>query len=146
VWGEAWKGFLERPVLGWGPENFTTVFDKFFNPNFYAPGQNNETWFDRAHSVYFDYLSETGILGLLAYLGMFAVFAYEFFSLKRRAKHEGSGHHNANILVRGLMLAMPVAYLVQGVAIFDVLPMYLCLFLFLAFSSYYFYETHGQNR
>ena len=51
VWGEAWKGFLERPVLGWGPENFTPVYDKFFNPNFYVPGQNNETWFDRAHSV-----------------------------------------------------------------------------------------------
>jgi O-antigen ligase len=146
VWGEAWKGFLERPILGWGPENFTAVFDKFFNPNFYAPGQNNETWFDRAHSVYFDYLSETGVLGLLAYLGMFGVFAYEFFSKKRRAKHEGSGHHNANILTRGLMLAMPVAYLVQGVAIFDVLPMYLSVFLFLAFSSYYFYENHGQNR
>jgi O-antigen ligase len=146
VWGEAWQGFLERPILGWGPENFTAVFDKFFNPNFYAPGQNNETWFDRAHSVYFDYLSETGILGLLAYLGMFAVFAYEFFSKKRRAQHEGSGHHNANVLLHGLILSLPVAYLVQGVAIFDVLPMYLNVFLFLAFASYYFYETHGQNR
>lgn len=145
VWGEAWQGFLERPILGWGPENFTAVYDKFFNPSFYVPGQNNETWFDRAHSVYFDYLSETGILGLLAYLGMFGVFAYEFFWKKRRVKHEGSPHHNATILTRGLVLAMPIAYLIQGVAIFDVLPMYVSIFLFLAFSSYYFYETHGQN-
>jgi O-antigen ligase len=65
VWGEAWQGFLERPVFGWGPENFTTVYDKHFNPNFFVPGQNTETWFDRAHSVFFDYLSETGIVGVI---------------------------------------------------------------------------------
>ena len=39
VWGEAWQGFLERPITGWGPENFTAVYDKFFNPKFYNPGQ-----------------------------------------------------------------------------------------------------------
>ncbi|HEY5220748.1 MAG TPA: O-antigen ligase family protein, partial [Candidatus Paceibacterota bacterium] len=130
VWGEAWQGFLEKPVLGWGPENFTPVFDKFFNPNFYVPGQNNETWFDRAHSVFFDYLTETGILGLLSYLAIFFVFYWEFFK---------NPHKNATSqLQRGLVVALPIAYLVQGVAIFDVFPMYICLFSFLAFAAYYF--------
>ncbi len=130
VWGEAWKGFLERPVFGWGPENFTPVFDKFFNPNFYVPGQNTETWFDRAHSVFFDYLSETGIVGLLAYLGMFAVFFWDF--TKNVHKRPSSDLHKA------LVAAIPVAYLVQGIAIFDVFPMYISLFAFLAFGAYYF--------
>jgi hypothetical protein len=130
VWGEAWQGFLERPVLGWGPENFTPVFDKFFNPNFYVPGQNSETWFDRAHSVYFDYLTETGLLGLLAYLSMFGVFYWEFF--------KGAHKHETSQLKKGLIVALPIAYLVQGIAIFDVFPMYIVLFLFLAFSTYYF--------
>ena len=130
VWGAAWQGFLQRPVLGWGPENFTPVFDKFFNPNFYAPGQNTETWFDRAHSVFFDYLSETGVLGLLSYLAIFAVFYWEFF--KKAHKHAVSH------LQKGLVLAIPIAYLVQGVAIFDVFPMYISLFTFLAFATYYF--------
>ncbi len=85
VWGEAWKGFLARPILGWGPENFTPVFDQYFNPNFYVPGQNTETWFDRSHSVFFDYLVETGILGLLSYLAVFAAFYWEFFKRQRRA-------------------------------------------------------------
>lgn len=141
VWGEAWQGFLERPVLGWGPENFTTVFDKFFNPKFYVPGQNTETWFDRAHSVYFDYLAETGLLGLLSYLLMFGIFAWEFF---KRHRHEDKS--STAVATRGFILALPVAYLVQGIAIFDVLPMYLNLFLFMAFATYFFYEKHGQNR
>lgn len=130
VWHEAWQGFIEKPILGWGPENFTPVFDKFFNPKFYVPGQNTETWFDRAHSVYLDYLTETGALGLLSYLGMFVAFYWSFF----RSAHKNA----ASQLQKGLVAAMPVAYLVQGVAIFDVMPMYLCLFSFLAFGAYYF--------
>jgi len=130
VWGEAWQGFLEKPVLGWGPENFTPVFDKFFNPNFYVPNQSTETWFDRAHSVFFDYLTETGALGLLSYLAIFVVFFWEFFrNAHKRAPSQ---------LQKGLVVAIPIAYLVQGVAIFDVFPMYICLFTFLAFSAYYF--------
>ncbi len=134
-----------------GPENFTAVFDKYFNPNFYVLGQNTETWFDRAHSVFFDYLAETGALGLLAYLGIFIVFFTEFF---RRRKHAITGtvkppqishgetlagrRSGAAVIERGLVLALPIAYLIQGVAIFDVLPMYLNLFLFLAFAAWYF--------
>lgn len=145
VWGEAWQGFLERPVFGWGQENFTAVYDKFFNPQFFTPGQNSETWFDRAHSVFFDYLVETGIIGFLSYLGIFFIFAREFF-VRRRARIAAAidNHKTAHVLENALMLAMPVAYLVQGVAIFDVLPMYIPLFLFLAFANYYFnrHESH----
>jgi O-antigen ligase len=137
VWGEAWKGFLDRPVFGWGQENFTAVFDKYFNPNFFVPGQNTETWFDRAHSVFFDYLVETGIIGLLSYLAVFVVFVWEFF--RRRKIDLAAGHRQGMYALRNaLIIATPVAYLVQGAAIFDVLPMYVCLFLFLGFANYYF--------
>lgn len=147
VWGEAWQGFLERPILGWGPENFTAVYDEHFNPNFFVPGQNTETWFDRAHSVFFDYLSETGIIGFLSYLGIFAVFFWEFFKTHRRKVR--------SIVLAGIVLAIPVAYLGQGIAIFDVFPMYLSLFLFLAFATYFLgaarsaaenAENHSQNH
>jgi O-antigen ligase len=147
VWGSAWKGFLERPILGWGSENFTAVYDKYFNPRFFTPGVQGETWFDRAHSVFFDYLSETGILGLLAYVGMFAAFYYEFFRRRGNAVPQNGSKDAKSIahsLERGLMFAVPIAYLVQGIAIFDVLPMYLCLFVFLAFAHYYFSVNNKQ--
>lgn len=136
VWGEAWQGFLERPVFGWGPENFTAVYDLHFNPKFFVPGQSTETWFDRAHSVFFDYLSETGIVGFLSYLSIFGIFAWEFFRTHRRK--------TASIVLAGFVLAMPIAYLGQGIAIFDVFPMYLSLFLFLAFATFYFEKGHAD--
>ena len=30
IWKIAWQGFLERPLLGWGPENYSIVFSKYY--------------------------------------------------------------------------------------------------------------------
>lgn len=146
VWGSAWQGFLERPIFGWGPENFTAVFDKYFNPNFFVPGQQTETWFDRAHSVFFDYLAETGIIGLLSYLSIFVIFYWNFFRKRKGMIPEVRHAATAHVLQHAVVFALPVAYLVQGVAIFDVLPMYVNLFLFFGFASYYFAHHHEQGN
>ncbi len=138
TWGSAWRGFKERPILGWGPENFSVVFDKHFDVRHWVPGQNTETWFDRAHSVVFDYLAETGILGFLAYLSILGAVFYEF--LKKTAHGQ---HGLAGTLIAALVLGMPVAYLVQGLVLFDVLPIYLGLFLYLAF---FMSKNQAQNH
>jgi len=129
-WQSALKGWQERPLLGWGPENFSRVFDKYFDTRHFVPGVPSDTWYDRAHSVFFDYLTETGILGLLSYLGIFVVFYIEFF-------RHGS-RFGIPLVAAALVFSMPVAYLVQGLVIFDVLPIYLNLFLFLAFANFLF--------
>lgn len=136
TWNSAWQGFKERPIFGWGPENFSVVFDKYFDPRHFNPNRDTETWFDRAHSVIFDYLAETGMLGLLSYLGIFAVFICEF--IRKNKPQPASPFFYDKPALKGLMLAIIIGYLVQGLAIFDVLPMYLNLFFFLAFASYKF--------
>ncbi len=150
TWNSAWQGFKDRPILGWGPENFSTVFDRHFDPRHFVPGQNSETWFDRAHSVIFDYLSETGLLGLLSYLSVFVIFYWQFFrsvSLRTiRGNHDRENHaHRHEIILMGLVFVMPVAYLVQGLFLFDVLPIYLNLFFFLAFADYLFSQHHNTG-
>ncbi len=67
-WSTAWKGVKERPLLGWGQENFAIVFDKYYDPRMYA----QEPWFDRVHNIIFDWLVAGGFLGLLSYLSIFA--------------------------------------------------------------------------
>ncbi len=128
-------------MVGWGPENFTAVFDKYFNPNHFIPGQSSETWFDRAHSVVFDYRAETGIVGFLSYLSIFVVFYLDFVRrrLKRAADSGKTEASRVHMLLDGLLVAMPIGYLVQGAALFDVLPIYISIFLFMAFASYLFY-------
>jgi len=63
AWQMSLKGFLERPIFGWGPENYYIVFNKYYNPNLYPV----ESWFDRAHNAYLDILVHMGIVGESAY-------------------------------------------------------------------------------
>ena len=137
TWGSAWQGFKERPLLGWGPENFPAVFDKYFDPRHFIPGKATETWFDRAHSVVFDYLAETGILGILAYVAIFATF---FWQCVKRFSRSAEF-----VMAQGLIVALAAGYLVQAFVLFDVLPIYINLFLFLAFAAWRFDEAHHDG-
>ncbi|TSC70683.1 MAG: hypothetical protein G01um101470_804, partial [Parcubacteria group bacterium Gr01-1014_70] len=108
-------------------------------------------WFDRAHSIYFDYLSETGIIGLLTYLSIFVIILWRFvkpmFYFLRPEKIKDGANHGGKLAVeRALVFALPVGYLVQGLAIFDVFPMYINLFLFFAFCHYYFYVQQPNQK
>ncbi|MBI4134137.1 MAG: O-antigen ligase family protein [Candidatus Terrybacteria bacterium] len=128
AWGTAWEAFQERPLFGWGPENFTEAFDRHFDIRHFTPGAPSSTWYDRAHSIIFDYLAELGAIGLAAFLSVFAVFYRQFFKFWDRKR----------VLRGALWFAFPVAYLTQGIAIFDIFPIYIQLFFFLAYAAHEF--------
>ncbi len=153
IWKMAIDGFKERPILGWGPENFLQVFDRHFNPEYFVPAKGFGSWFDRAHNIYLDYLAEIGILGLLSYLAIFAIFYYLLFkktpininrSEKNQHKSEDVSVNQRGTLINALMFSIPIAYLVQGIVLFDVSPIYLNLFLVFAFAVYKF-DIKSQN-
>lgn len=136
IWNMAWEGFKERPFLGWGPENFLHVFDRHFDTHYFKPTEGFGAWFDRAHSIYFDYLVETGILGLMSYLGIFVAFFVLLWKFHKRQSAAFVSYRP--LVINALMIAVPVAYLVQGIVLFDVWPIYLNVFIFLAFAIYKF--------
>ncbi|PIR87901.1 MAG: hypothetical protein COU10_01980, partial [Candidatus Harrisonbacteria bacterium CG10_big_fil_rev_8_21_14_0_10_45_28] len=102
------------------------------------------------HNIYLDYLAETGILGLLSFLGIWFVFFWQFFKKKtlinadKNIRINQQNQHEPAVL-KALILALPVAYLVQGIVLFDVLPIYLNIFLFLAFVTYRFENFKFRN-
>ncbi len=158
MWDTAINGWKARPILGWGPENFIQVFNRHFNTEYFDPSQGFGAWFDRAHSVYFDYLVETGILGLLSFLSIFAIFYWQFFKKIRTINNEKLTNKDNNFLkssqsdessslaIKGLFLAVPIAYLIQGIVLFDVSVIYFNIFLFMAFSVYKFYFDKSFNQ
>ena len=68
-WKIAYEGFKEKPVLGWGQENYQYVFAKHFLPEMY----NDAPWYDRSHNFLLDWLVSGGILGLLSFLAPFGL-------------------------------------------------------------------------
>ena len=67
AWEAGLEGFAARPVLGWGPENFGTVFGRHAS----GYGAFAEPH-DNAHSKLVEVAATTGALGLLAWLALWA--------------------------------------------------------------------------
>ncbi|MDI6591593.1 MAG: O-antigen ligase family protein [Patescibacteria group bacterium] len=125
VWEKAWKGFLERPYLGWGPENFDFVFTKFYNPCMFLPECGGEIWFDRAHNIIFDTLINSGIIGFLSYLGIF--FAAFYILWQKFFRKE------LNFWIPSIFSVVLISYLVQNLTVFDMVNSYLMFLLILGF-------------
>ncbi len=137
AWNAAWRGFLERPLLGWGPENFPVVFDKYADPHLFTPGNTlQNTWWDRAHSLVFDYLAEGGIVTFLAYCSIPVTL---YATLWRKVRSGGASGPTSSLKVvsqQGLLFAMPIGYLTQGLVMFDAFPIYVSYFTFVALAIY----------
>ncbi|MEK7654198.1 MAG: O-antigen ligase family protein [Patescibacteria group bacterium] len=123
IWGLSWQAFKERPILGWGQENFLYAFSKYYNPKLY----DQEPWFDRPHNIIFEWLLNGGILGLLAYLSLFATLIWSLIQLAIRKL---LGIKEALIL-----MVATGAYLFQNFFVFDNFNTYVIFFALLAYVN-----------
>lgn len=137
TWRSAWEGFKERPILGWGAENFYQPFDKYFNPKIYRHARS-VIWFDRAHNIIFDRLIIGGFIGLLLYLALlFLPFYYlwRHYWQRRQQAAETLIFQGRYYLLPVVFSLLIVAYFIQNFFIFEALVIYIPLFLTLAFVS-----------
>ena len=81
-WGSALEGFKDRPILGWGPENFMYLHMQYFNPKHFT-GFGAETIWDRAHNMPLEILCTMGVVGLISYL---SIFFFIFYYLYKKFK------------------------------------------------------------
>ena len=121
IWSMAWEGVKEKPILGWGQENFSYVFNQNYNPKMYG----QEEWFDRTHNVFMDWLIAGGFLGLLAYLSLFVTFLYYLWSRKY--------NNNFSVFERSIFTGLLVGYFVHNLFVFDNLTSYILFFTILGF-------------
>lgn len=119
----SWEGFMAHPLLGWGPENYNLVFDKYYNPKIYPM----ENWFDHAHNIFFDIATTMGVAGLAAYFFLIGHLVWKGISRLRSQKEE--------FWVGMLIAVLVVTYFIQNLFVFDSLVTYLPLMLVLAFAS-----------
>ncbi len=81
AWQIAWQAFQARPLFGWGTENFSAAFNHYYRPVFEDISDSNETWFDKAHNIFVEYLVVGGLAAFLVLVSLFlALFASVFQS------------------------------------------------------------------
>jgi len=123
IWKMSLRGVRDRPILGWGQENYYLVFQKYYDPGLYGA----EPWFDRSHNVFLDWAVHAGIPGLGAYLGILGVVIWRVV----RAMRKGQG-----IFFEGLaLLGLFAGDFFQKLFVFDNLSSYLLFFAFLAYTD-----------
>ncbi|MBT4349480.1 hypothetical protein HOD19_01720 [bacterium] len=139
IWRNSFSGVAEKPILGWGEENFQYVFNKYFPIEiFHTLG--SEIWFDRPHNILMQHLVQSGILGLILYL---SVFIYSIRRLYRKYKKDQQW------LIPFLWISFLLSFLFHDLFIFDSLNtnviLYLILgFLFVGDKEWHFFEGRKQ--
>jgi O-antigen ligase/tetratricopeptide (TPR) repeat protein len=123
-WQTAFEAWKQRPLLGWGPDNYYIAFNANYPPKIMEFGAY-ETWQDHAHNVIFDTLNQSGILGMITYLLIFASAVYLVWkNIKSKKMSETSGV---------LIIAAIVAYFIQNLFVFDTLTLLMLFYLSLGF-------------
>ncbi|MCC7500676.1 O-antigen ligase family protein [Candidatus Nomurabacteria bacterium] len=123
IWPMAVSGGLERPITGWGQENFSYIFNANYRPEMYI----QEAWFDRAHNQFLDYLVAGGVPAFLLYLSLYALAAWVIL---RSA---------LNIPQQAALIGLLAAYAFNNMFVFDNLGSAIFFMVLLAF-------IHGLSR
>ncbi|MBM3257724.1 MAG: hypothetical protein FJZ05_00705, partial [Candidatus Nealsonbacteria bacterium] len=118
VWHVALEAFQEKPIFGWGPENFAPAFNKYYD---HWAGEK-ETWFDKAHNIPLDILATGGIFLFSFYIVLLSAVIFLIFKMTKRQK-----------ILSFILASIFFAYFLQGLFFFDTFATSLGLFLFLAF-------------
>lgn len=134
LWKISSKSLLENPVLGFGPENFSIAFEKYYEPSLLSleSGNNVEEvqWWDRAHNFILDIGITNGIPALIAYIIFFAVLFWQLGKVK-----------NSGLFINSIILQSTIiAYLTAVLFIFDFFDICLMLFIIIAYGFFTIYQ------
>lgn len=127
----AWKITLEaikdKPLLGWGPENFYIGFEKHYDSK---PFTTSVLLWDRPHNIFLDIAANSGLLSLLLYIAFWIVLFWQL----QKAKNFDYGADRP-LMAHGLQ-AMFIGYLIVLFFNFDSFATYLISFLFIGYTMY----------
>jgi len=126
VWPMALEGIKERPLLGWGQENFSYVFQEHYSPEMFRL----EPWFDRAHNIFLDWAVAGGLLGLLSYLALYLALLYLIW---KPARQFDGGSDQFSHIEKSILTGLVVAYFFHNFFVFDHLISYVLFFSLLAY-------------
>lgn len=129
TWQASWAGIKERPILGWGQENFTGIYTVVPIPSpfshFFPFTLSEPLWTDRSHNIILDWMINAGFAGLFSYLAVFLSALYITWVAVRKClitKTEGF-----------TIITALVVYFTQNLFIFDTINTYIIFFTLLAY-------------
>jgi O-antigen ligase len=146
-WSIALKAIQERPILGWGWENYNTVFSKYYDP--IIPLTGGDIWYDRAHNIIFDTLVSGGIVSTFFYFSIFFVSIFYLIKIAKTSnfdkdflvKTAGLGEREI-VLISLSLVSLLIVYFLQNLWVFDMISSYIMFFLTLGFIDFFAFQKN----
>lgn len=130
-WKISFQALKDRPLLGYGPENFMIGFDKYYDPKLprlliITPERGGAEWWDRAHNFVFDISVTAGLPALIIYLSFFGILLWQLQKIKKESQETAFLSHGLQATFLGYLTAIFFS--------FDWFETYLISFLLIAYS------------
>jgi len=117
---ESWK---DKPIFGWGPNNYFYAFNAHYNPRSLDFGYG-ETWFDNAHNIVLNTMAVQGTFGILVYLFLFIIAVFSLI-IAYRKKH-------IDLAIFVVLSVYVISHLVENITVFENLTSYIYFMFVLA--------------
>jgi putative inorganic carbon (HCO3(-)) transporter len=108
-WGSAWRMFLDRPFVGWGPGTYMFQYAPYQLSTEKTAISTNAGDKGNAHSEYIGPLAESGVFGMLSFLVIIICVVYYAVTLYPRIQNK---EHRMYLMCMFLGL---VTYLIHGI-------------------------------
>lgn len=126
-WDIAYAGMNDRPLLGWGINGYSYVFQKYFDPVLYTHGYTPELWTYNPHNMIAEYAVNTGIIGLVVYLAVIGSAAVLLFI-------QSGSEDKIKKIVGVLFFGALTGYVVQDLFVFDTVAPLMMFFIIIGFA------------
>ncbi len=134
AWEIAIESWEEKPIFGWGPNNYFYAFNEHYQSKSLDFGYG-ETWFDNAHNIVLNTLAVQGAFGLLTYFSVFIVALVGLVMAYRKKSID------FNFMIIGG--AFVVAHFISVVTVFEDPTSYIYLMFWLALISVLSFNPNG---
>lgn len=129
-WTIAQQGVVDNPLLGNGFNNYNYTYQKYIPTSMFEKDARLELWVSRPHTIFLEYLSTSGILGLLAYVVLLASVFITLYKL--------SGENDPYKKIVGIVLgSILIGYTFQNLFGFDTIVPLIFFFIIVAIAGNY---------
>ena len=124
TWRAGLKASVDKPILGWGPDNFGTAWGRHFDAS-----NTVKEKFDQAHNKLIEELTTKGIVGLISYCSIWLILAYTL--TKQYIATKSVGNQGYILLISAGLFG----YFIQNLFLFDTAVTYLQFIILLSMVS-----------
>lgn len=123
---------IKNTLVGWGWDNYVFAWQTHYDPTLYL---YDKAIFDRAHNKLLDVLVMNGVLGLVAYLALWAGIVWAGISIGKRSQAAGVA-----------LLFFATASFVQNLFVFDTIISYVPFFTLVAYMAFETRNNYEQKH